>query len=105
MLWKSETVKRQTPLNFLKFFGTAGKYLEMFQNPLKISSIRQKSEFGHGRNCCIPHCCSNDDPDYIPKLGFIKIPTMKGHNYVYGEKNVIDMEQNSEFSSLTIVKI
>ena len=46
---------------------------------------------GYDRNCCIPDCYSNDEPDYIPKVGFLKFPTLKRDDYVLWKKNLTDI--------------
>ena len=46
---------------------------------------------GYGRNCCVPLCYSNDDPDYIPKVGFLQFPTQKRADYVSWKKTLIDV--------------
>ena len=45
----------------------------------------------YGRNCCVPVCYSNDDPDSIRKVGFLQFPAQKRAYYVSWKKNLIDV--------------
>ena len=48
---------------------------------------------GYGRNCCIPLCYANDDPDYIPKVGFLQFPKLQRPDYISWRNNLVAILQ------------
>ncbi len=46
---------------------------------------------GYGRSCVFSGCYTNDDPDILPKIGFMKIPTIKNEDYQQWKKQLLDV--------------
>ena len=45
---------------------------------------------GYGRSCVFTNCFTNDDPDILPRIGFLQIPLLKREDYQKWKKELLD---------------